>query len=266
MRESSSIAMTASLEHPVPGPEFTDVDQALSRQQIEVAIDLVDSYAHGSDVRGITQQGGRAVLHVGCGDYHPTKLPPMFRQKAWREIRLDIDPDVRPDFVESITDMRSISDCMVDAVYSSHNIEHLYPHEVTLALQEMHRVLKPEGIIFIVAPDVQEVARHVAEGKLEDMLYLSTMGPIAALDVLYGHRGSLARGHAFMAHHTGFTGGTLAAALVGAGFAAVLLQRNPTAFSLTAVAFRSEPGRDEIAAAQAQFVPDLPCVLYTPLP
>ena len=125
---------------------------------------------------------------------------------SWREIRLDIDPEVHPDFVASITDMHVISDGAVDAVYSSHNIEHLHPHDVPLALQEMHRVLKPDGFTLIKLPDLQEVARHVAEGKLEDPLYISPMGPIAPLDILFGHRPSLVGGNAFMAHRTGFTG------------------------------------------------------------
>src|SRR4051812_33958415 len=120
------------------------------------------------------------VLHVGCGDYAREKLPAVF-QTGWREIRLDIDPGVHPDFVASITDMHVISDGMVGAVYSSHNIEHLYPHEVSLALREMHRVLTPTGFAFIRLPDLQEVARHVAEGRLEDPLYMSPMGPIAPL-------------------------------------------------------------------------------------
>ena len=157
--------------------------------------------------------------------------------------------------------MRVISDGLVDAVYSSHNIEHLYPHEVPSALREMYRVLKSNGLAFITLPDLQEVARHVAEGKLEDPIYMSTMGPIAPLDILYGHRPSLAHGNAFMAHHTGFTGETLARALITAGFAAAMVQRN--SFSLTAIAFRSTPGKEELAKAQAQMAVDCPAVLYT---
>jgi hypothetical protein len=202
------------------------------------------------------------VLHVGCGSYDHHKLPPLFHQPRWREIRLDIDPDVHPDFIASITDMSVISDGFVDAVYSSHNIEHLYPHEVPLALQEMHRVLKPAGFVFIKLPDLQEVARHVAEGQLEEALYMSPMGPIAPLDILFGHRQSLANGNAFMAHRTGFTGGTLGAALVKAGFAAAVVQRDTAVFGLTAIAFRSRPGEEELVRAQAQMSPDRPAVLY----
>jgi SAM-dependent methyltransferase len=207
------------------------------------------------------QKDTAKVLHVGCGIYAREKLPPMFRDAGWREIRLDIDPEVCPDFVASITDMRVISDGFIDAVYSSHNIEHLYPHEVPLALQEMRRVLKSNGFVFITLPDLQEVARHVAEGNLEDPLYTSTMGPIAPLDILYGHRTSLARGNGFMAHHTGFSSGTLGSAFIKAGFAALLVQRD--SFCLTAIAFRSRPGEDDVARAQAQMMADRPAVLYT---
>lgn len=144
---------------------------------------------------------------------------------------------------------------LIDAVFSSHNIEHLHPHEVAPALLEMRRVLKPIGFLLITLPDLQEVARHVAEGRLEDCLYMSPMGPISPLDILYGHRPSLAAGNLFMTHRTGFTGGTLAAALIGAGFAAAVVQRNPPAYSLTAIGFRSRPDDAQLARAQAQMLP-----------
>lgn len=194
------------------------------------------------------------VLHVGCGAASNQTLAPVFRQKHWREIRLDIDPNVEPDFIASITDMHVISDVMVDAVYSSHNVEHLYPHEVEVALREMRRVLKPDGFVLIKVPDLQAVARHVADGKLEDPLYFSTMGPIAPLDILYGHRQSWANGNTFMAHRTGFTGSTLASALIGVGFAAVLVQREPDAFALTAVGFPTTPSQHALEQAQAQML------------
>jgi len=205
------------------------------------------------------------VLHVGCGVDAPAKLPPVFRGEDWREIRLDIDPGVQPDHVASITDMHVIADRAVDAVYSSHNIEHLYPHEVPLALREFHRVLKASGFAFIKVPDLREVARYVAEGKLEDPLYMSPMGPIAPLDILYGHRASLADGNAFMAHRTGFTGETLGNALINAGFEAVIVQSLPSAFSLDVLAFRTRPNEQQITRAQARMLPapDRPAVLFT---
>ena len=234
-------------------------------QNTEAGEAFTERYGSAPVVTDIEQEAIAEVLHVGCGSYAREKLPPVFHAR-WREIRLDIDPEVRPDFVASITDMRVISDGSVGAVYSSHNIEHLYPHEVPLALREMCRVLRPDGFALIKLPDLQEVARYVAEGRLEDPLYMSPMGPITPLDILYGHRPSLARGNVFMAHRTGFTCATLGGALVGAGFAAAMVQRDPSAFCLTAVGFRNRPGEEQVARAQARMLPaaDQPAVLYTP--
>jgi hypothetical protein len=234
--------------------------QALQPEEARTA--LLEHRERLAEAYRVEQQDAASVLHVGCGAYDREKLPSVFRHMGWREIRLDIDPAVEPDFVASITDMKVISDSVIDAVYSSHNIEHLYPHEVSLALREMHRVLKPDGVTLLKLPDLQEVARHVAEGRLDDPLYVSPMGPIAPLDILFGHRPSLASGNAFMAHRTGFTSGTLAAALIKAGFAAVMVQRDATAFALAAVAFRSRPNKEQLARAQAQMLAGHSAVLY----
>jgi hypothetical protein len=201
------------------------------------------------------------VLHVGCGGDSRDMLPEVFRRQGWQEVRLDIDPEVHPDFVASITE-RVIPDKKVDAVYSSHNVEHLYPHEVQDALRGMRRVLKPSGFAFVIVSDLQEVARHVAEGMLDAPLYLSPMGPIAPIDILFGHRPSLAANNLFMAHRTGFTAHTLASALLAAGFSAVLLQQNPAAYCLTPIAFLSPPREQDLAMAQAQMAPGYAAVLY----
>ena len=43
-----------------------------------------------------------------------------------------------------------------DVVYSSHMIEHLDAHELGRFLQEVHRVLRPGGIVRIAAPDLEK--------------------------------------------------------------------------------------------------------------
>ena len=82
----------------------------------------------------------------GCGPFSAEKLHSVFRGPNWREIRVDIDPAVKPDIQASITDLRKdVPDASIDAIWSSHNIEHLYDHEVDPALREFVRVLRPEG-------------------------------------------------------------------------------------------------------------------------
>ena len=50
----------------------------------------------------------KKVLHVGCGPPNPQSLHKQFRGEEWEEIRLDINPDVEPDIVGSITDMSGV--------------------------------------------------------------------------------------------------------------------------------------------------------------
>lgn len=143
------------------------------------------------------------VLHVGCGG---EKLPPWLDGE---EVRLDIDPSVGPDIVASMTDMGDIGG--FGGVYSSHALEHLYPHDVPIALSEFYRVLRPGGIVVIFVPDLEDVK------PTDTVLYQSPAGPISGIDLIYGHRASL-QAHPFMAHHTGFIGPTLRAAIEAAGF------------------------------------------------
>lgn len=179
----------------------------------------------------------KIALHVGCGPSNPKKLHPVFKKPGWREVRLDIDPRVAPDIVASITDMRVVPEQSVDAVWSSHNLEHLEAHEVPTALREFHRVLKAGGLLLLTLPDLQVVARLIAEDKLEDAMYVSPAGPICPIDTVFGHRASIARGNTFMAHRTGFTAKTLTAKLVAAGFVGV--EARTQNFDLWAHGYRS---------------------------
>jgi predicted SAM-dependent methyltransferase len=179
----------------------------------------------------------KTVLNVGCGYPARQKLHRHFHGPEWREIRLDLDPAVHPDIVCSMTDMSPVADNAIDAVWSSHNLEHLQRHEVPLALREFIRVLKPHGLLLLTLPDLQQVARLVVEDELEDQAYFSPSGPITPLDMIFGHTASLARGNPYMAHRTGFTARTLQKVLIEAGFVEVSL-RAGTSFDLWATAYK----------------------------
>ena len=182
----------------------------------------------------------KTVLNVGCGYPLRQKLHRHFHGPEWREIRLDLDPAVQPDIVCSITDISPVAADWVDAVWSSHNLEHLQRHEVPLALAEFLRVLKPHGLLLVTLPDLQQVARLVAEDRLEESAYVSQSGPITPLDMIFGHTTSLARGNQFMAHRTGFTARSLHKLLIEAGFVDVTL-RQGASFDLWATGYK--PGR-----------------------
>ncbi|WPL15041.1 putative O-linked N-acetylglucosamine transferase, SPINDLY family [Thiorhodovibrio litoralis] len=186
----------------------------------------------------------QTFLHIGCGPKRKDQTTAGFNTDDWTEIRFDIDPAVQPDIQGSMTDMAAVESESMDALFSSHNIEHLYPHEVPVALAEFHRILKPEGFAVITCPDIQSVCALVAEDKLTEPAYQSPAGPIAPLDILYGHRPSLAQGNLYMAHKCGFTERVLIGTLQAAGFASIASRRRGAPFfDLWAVA--SKRVRDE---------------------
>jgi len=188
-----------------------------------------------------TREPSKTVLHVGCGPYNPNKLHATFRTPEWKEVRLDVDPNVQPDIVESITDMESVATTSVDAIFSSHNLEHLEAHQVPRALSEFQRVLKPNGFVLVTLPDLQMIAAMVAADLLEEPAYTSPAGPISPVDMIYGHRASLQQGHTFMAHRTGFTAKSLHEALMRAGFRRVTVKRKPKSYELWAVGYKDGP-------------------------
>jgi SAM-dependent methyltransferase len=190
----------------------------------------------------------KSFLHVGCGMATKVNTLPFFNTPEWHEVRLDIDPAVAPEILGTITSMAAVADGTMDGVFSSHNVEHLYPHEVEVALGEFLRVLKPNGFAVITCPDLQSVCRLVAEGKLLETAYVSPAGPIAPLDMLFGFRGATRSGNHFMAHKCGFTRDVLLGAMTGAGFKSVAGLARPEAFALWAVGRKDEIPEAEMIA------------------
>lgn len=189
----------------------------------------------------------RAFLHVGCGPAKRQHTTRGFIGDDWREVRLDIDPAVQPDIIGSMTDMQTVDSGSMDALYSSHNIEHLFAHEVPVALREFRRVLNDDGFVILTCPDLQSVCQLVAEERLTDTAYLSGAGPIAPLDILYGHRPALSKGNHYMAHRCGFTKKVLMGVLTAAGFPqALVMQRASPFFDLWALASNSQRSEDEL--------------------
>lgn len=174
------------------------------------------------------------VLHVGCGPLASQKLHSTFQTPEWEEVRLDINPKAHPHIVASMTDMDMVPDKSFDAVYSSHNLEHLAPYELPLALHEFLRVLKPSGFALIAVPDMQQAAEYIASGRAEETVLMTNKGPITPLDILYGFRPLLAD-NPFMAHKFGYTATTLESALRATGFVTVTVERDGN-FTLWAVA------------------------------
>lgn len=185
----------------------------------------------------------KTLLHVGCGTSTIRNLPSFFHDGTWDEIRYDINPDVQPDIVGELQDMSLLEDGSVDAIYSSHNVEHVWEFEVQGVLAEFRRVLKSNGFALILCPDIMSVAQAITKGRLEGTLYESPVGPITAVDVLYGYQSDISKGNIFMAHKMAFTADTLGRHLLQANFSGAVIARDKM-YGLHAVAFPAMWGDD----------------------
>ena len=187
----------------------------------------------------------KTFLNVGCGPEDKSDIK-GFDNDDWKEIRLDIDEDVKPDIVGTLTDMKLVETASVDAVYSAYNIDHIYAHEVPIALSEFYRVLKDDGLVIIKCPDLQSVAEAVAQDKLLDTLYVSPIGPISAIDIMYGNRQEISDGNTFMEKKVGFTYTALDGSFFEAGFKTRYGGRSQNAWELMLVAFKQKKSEEEI--------------------
>ena len=197
----------------------------------------------------------KTFLHVGCGRKNKSRCR-GFNNDNWKEIRFDIDKNVNPDIVGTLIDMKSVETASVDAVYSSYNIDHIYPHQVPIALREFYRVLKEDGIVVITCQDIQGVCEIIAQDKLLEPLYESPIGPISPIDILFGSRKLIAGGNEYMAHKGGFTYSALNGSLYEAGFKVRVGGRRLETWELWIVAFKQKKPEEEIRKIAMPFIPN----------
>ncbi len=88
------------------------------------------------------------LVNVGCGrTVHP----------AW--VNIDLVPAASGVIKHNLCCGLPFADNEVDAVYHSHVLEHLGPEQGERMLRECYRVLRPGGILRIVVPDLEQIAR-----------------------------------------------------------------------------------------------------------
>ncbi|HEY5635994.1 MAG TPA: hypothetical protein VIS77_03770 [Burkholderiales bacterium] len=190
------------------------------------------------------------VLSVGAGS-EVIRLPRHYA--AWKALRLDVDPELRPDVLLDARELIRLPAGLFDAVYCSHNLEHYHAHEVAVVLAGFAHVTRAQGFVEIRVPDLAAVARHMVaqDADIEDRLYDAPAGPITLRDVIYGYGRAIAEsGNDFYAHKTGFTRRALAAALQRAGFAHVFMVEPLGVYELRALGLRTPPDAAQRALLQ----------------
>ncbi len=114
----------------------------------------------------------RRILDVGGGRPFQKRLGGARDLLAGREyLTLDVDPSTHPDVVGDAHAL-PFPDASFDAVFHSSVLEHL--HSPWIAAAEMHRVLRPGGIMLAVVPWVYPY--HARKGHYADYWRFSRDG------------------------------------------------------------------------------------------
>jgi len=93
-------------------------------------------------------------LHLGCGNKH---IEGFINVDA-REL-----PEV--DVVDDVESLEKFTRGSVDLIYASHVLEHTGRLEYMRVLKHWYDVLKPQGLLRIAVPDIEQVCNHYTKFK-----------------------------------------------------------------------------------------------------
>lgn len=145
-------------------------------------------------------------LNIGCGD---TRRPGF--------IGVDVRPCRGADYVLPAWDLHPFDPETVDEVYSRHALEHLHPDDAARALWAWYHVLRPDGNLRVIVPDLAFHCR-----QLLGLEHAWTEDPLQnlehALAGFYGWRRDQNGGREADAHRWGYTWETLSRQLQDIGF------------------------------------------------
>lgn len=131
-------------------------------------------------------------LNLGCGlDKRPDYL------------NVDLRPDVHPDRIADVSDLRWLPDGAAEEILARDVLEHVPRAQVPAVLREWRRVLAPGGVLHLQLPNLRYLARrYLASGNVAEF-------------VLWIYGGQDYRENF---HQSGFDARSLARALDKAGF------------------------------------------------
>ena len=180
----------------------------------------------------------KTLLSVGSGS-RSTELPSYFQDYELKI--LDINPIHNPDLCMDARDLVNYDGERFDVVYSSHNLEHFRHHDVLRVLDGMYHVLKDDGILYLVVPDILGVVTWMVENKLDldAVVYEAPRGVVTVRDMIWGHAGNVRiTPDEWYLHKTGFSKRLLSHALYDAAFKSNVIEA--TGKEIIAVAWKKD--------------------------
>ncbi|MEO6571385.1 MAG: class I SAM-dependent methyltransferase, partial [Ilumatobacteraceae bacterium] len=108
----------------------------------------------GELVRWMRGQGARTV-GAECGE--------VMRGRA-----IEADPDHAGDYVDAVGQDLPFDDASFDLVVFSYSLHHVPKESIFDALREARRVLRPDGMLYVVEPDVEPAATATASPVVDE--------------------------------------------------------------------------------------------------
>jgi predicted SAM-dependent methyltransferase len=143
------------------------------------------------------EKGKKKIVDLGCG-----KPEDSYSTNEGQILRVDIRDDCKPDFR---CDLRRtpFATGEFDIVFSSHTLEHFARTELPEVLDEWVRIMKPEGEMRLLLPNLEWAAQHIMNHEVDNDV----------LNVLYG-----AQTYDENFHKVGFTSQIIEQLLAERGF------------------------------------------------
>lgn len=112
----------------------------------------------------------KKIVDLGCGAEEDS-----YHTDEGTVVRVDIREDVKPDYRMDLRKL-SFADEAFDIVWSSHTLEHFPRAEFDMVVDEMVRILKKDGELRLLLPNLEWAAQHIMNGEVD----------INVMNVLYG--------------------------------------------------------------------------------
>lgn len=153
-------------------------------------------------------------------------IPPVFNSPDWVRAELVLGKP-EEDYKTRLARLEKIGSDEFDAISFQQGLQKLHLFEVTQTVEQFKRILKTEGFIHLSTPDLHRVVDYIKNDILEDAIYQSPIGPVYALDMVYGHRDQVKMDGLEAVYQSGFTAASLGRIVKDAGFYNIRVKREP---------------------------------------
>ena len=175
----------------------------------------------------LPQTDKKIVLSLGWKSAVKGALSRHFPLDAWEEVRIDMDAAAAPDLHSALHHIPQISDNSVDGVWINHILQRLTFPEAAAVLIEAVRMLKEGGELLISVPDMQLAANYLARAEGEAEMFRAPVGPVTAVDMMYGYQRAIEAGDTSRIHKSGYNAESLGYFVRHAGVCNLHVQRHP---------------------------------------